>query len=174
MKRLKRIIRYSLPLYIVLLLTSVLPNAGWATRVRGVLISPFVGKCGTKFRVAKGVTLINTEGLSIGDNVYIGHNVWINSIGKCTINSNVLIGPMTLISTSNHQWNGNSFNGVSKTSPVVIGEGTWVASHCIITAGSEIGNGTLVAANTLVTGKFPNHVLLAGTPCQIKKNLNNA
>lgn len=42
-----------------------------------------------------------------------------------------------------------------------------------ICPGSKIGNNTIVAAGAVVTGKFPDGVILGGVPAQIKKIIDN-
>lgn len=170
MKRIKRIVGYALPIYLIQLVTSILPNAGWAIRLRGAFLRPFFKQCGKGLRVAKGVTLNNTENLTIGEHVYFGHYTWINAIGGCHIGSYTQIAPFTVIATSNHSWNGYSFCGTPKKGTIRIGNGSWVAAHCTITAGTIIGEGTIVAANSVLTAnEYPAHSLLAGVPAKIIK-----
>lgn len=170
MRRARRIIRYALPIYVIQLVTAILPNAGWATRLRGAFLRPFFRQCGKGLRVAKGVTLNNTECLTVGEYVYFGHYTWINATGGCHIGSYTQIAPFTVIASSNHSWNGYSFYGSPKKGPIRIGNGSWIASHCTITAGTTIGEGTLVAANSVLTAReYPSHSLLAGVPAKIIK-----
>lgn len=60
------------------------------------------------------------------------------------------------------------------TAPVSIGDHVWISSRVIINKGAEIPDNSVVAAGSVVTGKFvePN-ILLAGVPAAVKKrNIN--
>ncbi len=56
------------------------------------------------------------------------------------------------------------------TSPVKIGDHVWIGSRVIINKGAEIPDNSVIAAGSVVTGKFtePN-TLLAGVPATVKK-----
>ena len=60
------------------------------------------------------------------------------------------------------------------TAPVVIGDHVWIGSRVIINKGTEIPDNSVIAAGSVVAGKFvePN-ILLAGVPAAVKKrNIN--
>ena len=162
-------------IHIVNLLTSLLPNSYLTSRIRGFLIRPLLGKCGRKFRIASGVIINNPSRLSIGDNVYIAHNVWINATGGLEIGDDSIIGPMSVIVTSKHIFENNKAVNKGIFNPVVIGKGCWIASHCVITDGVVIGDGVLVAAGAVVTHNISNNVMIGGIPAKIisKERKNN-
>ena len=47
--------------------------------------------------------------------------------------------------------------------PIVIGAGCWIASTCTITAGTKIGKGTLITANSVTRGEIPQNVIYENT-----------
>lgn len=171
MSKIKKIFEFifrNIPIHIIQLVTSLLPNSRITNKIRGFLIRPFIGKCGKNFQIASGVIINKPGNLIIGKNVYIAHNVWINAVGKLFIDNNVVIGPMSVLATSKHVFeNGKVTNkGISK--PISIGEGTWIASHVIITDGVTIGKGALIAAGAVVTKDVEDNSLNAGVPAQKK------
>lgn len=50
---------------------------------------------------------------------------------------------------------------------IVIGDHVWIGYGCKILGGAHIGTGSIVGAGSLVNKKFPNNVLIAGTPAKI-------
>jgi acetyltransferase-like isoleucine patch superfamily enzyme len=156
-----------LPIHIVQLLTAVLPNVGMTTWIRGYLMRPAFKSCGTNFKVASGVIFNHPERISLGDNVYIAHNCWLNGIGGLTIGSDVQFAPMTVVVTSKHKVeNGRVVRG-SEPSPVVIGSGVWLGSHVVVTDGVTIGDGCLVGANSVVTKNLPKGAFAGGVPARV-------
>ena len=58
------------------------------------------------------------------------------------------------------------------TSPVSIGDGCWIAENVKILRGSIIGEKCIVAANSVVKGKFPAYSIIAGNPAKVIKKWN--
>ncbi|CAH8282822.1 acetyltransferase-like isoleucine patch superfamily enzyme [Mariniflexile fucanivorans] len=50
--------------------------------------------------------------------------------------------------------------------PIIIGDYVWIGNRALILKGSEIGNNSIIGANSTVTDKFKKNVLLAGTPAK--------
>ncbi len=53
--------------------------------------------------------------------------------------------------------------------PIVIGNDVWIGAQCVILSGAEIGDGAIIAANSVVTGKIPPYAIAGGTPAKIIK-----
>lgn len=153
-------------IHIINLVTYILPNCYLTTKIRGCLIKPFIGKCGKNFRIASGVIINKPERLEVGDNVYIAHNVWINAVGKLEIGSDSIIGPMSVLSTSKHKFIKGKATNHGEFSKIIIGEGTWLASHVVVTDGIKIGNGVLVAAGAVVTHDVQSGMIVGGVPAK--------
>ena len=169
----KKIRRYSgflfrgLPIHIIQLLTNLLPNSSFTIRIRGFLLRPFFEKCGKGFKIASGVTLNRPENISIGDNVYIAHNTWINATGKLKIDDNVAIGPMCVIATSNHVIEKGLLTSKGKSGPVHIKSNAWLSSHVVVTSNVQIGEGTTIAAGSVVTKDIEAGKVAGGVPAKI-------
>ncbi|WP_055448734.1 CatB-related O-acetyltransferase [Lacinutrix mariniflava] len=50
---------------------------------------------------------------------------------------------------------------------IIIENDVWIASHCVILGGVNIGNGAVVAANSVVTKTVPPYAIVAGSPAKI-------
>lgn len=167
MKQLFYQLRYAIPLWFVQLLTNWLPENRITIRIRGVLVKPFLGKCGKNLQLARGVTFLNVTGIKIGNDVYIATGCWIDGIGGLTIEDEVALSPFDVIATSSHCFKNNSVRfGGSRRRPVKIGKGSWIASHVVIT-GAVIGSGTTVGANSVVTRDLPDNVFAGGVPARV-------
>lgn len=55
--------------------------------------------------------------------------------------------------------------------PVKIGNDVWVGANAIILKGVEIGDRTIIAANSVVTKSFPPDCIIGGNPAKIMKML---
>lgn len=71
---------------------------------------------------------------------------------------------------------GENINSVYEKQPshrnaIVIGEHVWVSKGAFIMHGTNIGNGSIVGAKSVVKGQFPNNCTIGGNPAKmVKKN----
>jgi acetyltransferase-like isoleucine patch superfamily enzyme len=160
--------RYTLPLWLVGLLTNWLPEHEWVCSLRGWLARPFIGKCGKNFQLGSQVVILCSEKLVVGNSVYIARGAWLNCFGGMTIDDQAVIGPYVVISTDQYQLKDQSFRmGESVVSPVSIGRGSWLGAHVSVKAGVTIGPGNLVAGNACVVKDTPANVMVGGVPARI-------
>lgn len=165
--RLYNIFRYDLPLHIVLLITNCLPDFVVFIRLRGRLARPFLKDCGRSLGLGRGVTFYNPSRISLGDNVYIAKGCWISAFDDVVVEDEVLFGPYVCIASSNHTRRNGSFRyGESTKGPVLIRKGSWLGAHAVVTKGSTLGEGTVLAANSVLIGSSESQSLYAGLPAK--------
>jgi acetyltransferase-like isoleucine patch superfamily enzyme len=112
-----------------------------------------------------------------GINITIGKNVFINSgcrfqdQGGITIGDDVLIGHNAVLATLNHGFAPDKRKNIYPA-PIVIGNNVWVGSNVTILAGITIGNNAIIAAGAVVTKDVPENVVVADVPAKIIKDIN--
>lgn len=156
-----------IPIHIINLVTSLLPNHLVTNRIRGFLMRPFFGKCGKRLQIGKGVIINNPGKLVIGDDCYISHYSYVQAKGKVVLEDNVILGPMSVIASSNHMIKKGVVTNLGRSKPILIGRGTWGGSHVVITSGCEIGTSVVLAAGTVVTKSVPSNCKIAGVPGKV-------
>jgi acetyltransferase-like isoleucine patch superfamily enzyme len=161
-----RFLALELPIHVACRLIDLLPNLYQTTQLRGLVMRPLFGKCGRRLRVASGVIILKPSRLDIGDDVYIAHNAWINAAGGMQIGTKSVIGPMCVLVTSRHVFEGGEATNKGAYRPVALGRGTWLASHVVVTDGVTIGNGALVGAGSVVTKDVPDGAFVGGVPAK--------
>lgn len=167
-------IRYNVPVFFVVFLTSWMPDNRLSIRVRGFLASFFILSCGKRFTLGRDVTLLNTFNLKIGDDVYIAKGCWINALGGIELEDEVVFGPYVVLSSLQHTFNNFSVQkGGSIAGSIRIGKGSWLASHSSVKSGVRIGRGNLIAANSFVSSDTPDNKVLGGVPAKILKDVEN-
>ena len=170
MSKLRRLLRYDWPLHFVLLLMNWLPDNSIFLRLRGRLAKPFFGHCGKNLKLQRCVTFYNPEKISIGSNVRIAYGCRFIAGGTIQIEDEVIIGPYCVIVSSHHTRQSSSFYyGERNKKPIYMKRGCWIAAHVTVTAGSTVGNGSLVAAGAVVSGELPENCLAGGQPAKALK-----
>lgn len=170
-----RLFRYDLPLSVVFLVCSILPDNVIFLRLRGWMASHFLGSCGRDFRCGRHVVLYNPANIHIGSNVYLAYGCWINGGDTITIGDEVLLGPYCVLAPSNHTRLNRSFRyGPPHSGPISIGRGSWLGAQVVVLRQVTIGSGTVVAANTTVHSDVPDNVVF-GSPhsATVLKSLTN-
>lgn len=145
---------------------------------------------GTRFFKTKA-RLLRFCGFSLGNNVrlvgpifctadlVIGDNVWIGAFFKATgngtvhIGNNVDIAPEVTIGTGSHLIGDETHRaGFGFNKDVIIGNGCWIGQQTYILAGSNISDGIVCGARSVVIHNLdtPNG-LYVGHPAKLKRIL---
>lgn len=116
----------------------------------------------------------------IGD-VKVGENCWIGMFTILDGSGGLTIGNFCTISAGVHIYSHDNLKATLSSNKVAIeresvniGDNCYIAPHSIITKGVNIGNCSVVAANSFVNKSFPNNSIIAGVPAkQIGKVIND-
>lgn len=111
-----------------------------------------------------------------GKNIRIGKRVFINSgckfqdQGGITIGDDVLIGHNCVIATLNHVMDPDRRADMIPA-PVKIGDKVWVGANVTILQGVTIGEGAIIAAGAVVNKDVPPRTIVGGVPAKIIKSI---
>jgi putative colanic acid biosynthesis acetyltransferase WcaF len=101
--------------------------------------------------------------LSIGENSWLGEEVWLLNLDHIDIGSNVCISQRALLCTGSHDWSRESFDLVTK--PIIIEDGAWICANVFIGPGVTVGANAVVTAGSVVTKDLPANMVCSGSPC---------
>ncbi|MBB1372608.1 acyltransferase [Pseudoalteromonas sp. SR45-4] len=111
-------------------------------------------------------------GINIGNDVAIGEFSYIGGAGGVSIGSSCIIGQYFSVHSENHIFSNLHIEireqGVTRRG-ILIGENCWVGSKVTVLDGSKVGNGCVIAAGAVVSGVFPDNVVIGGVPAKILK-----
>lgn len=104
--------------------------------------------------------VINWKEITKDNSSYPGGSMgcYINATGGLTIGSNVIIGPNTIIATTNHAHNDHTKTGHIKG--VSIGDNVWIGANCSIVPGAKIGDNVTVGAGCYIKSEIPDNVVV--------------
>ena len=127
---------------------------------------------------AKGNPRIHpTASLRCGYNIYLGLNsrinqyccVWASEHSKIILGDNVLMGPGVKIFSSNYTTTDIDTPMILQPyteKDIVIANDVWLGSNSVITAGVKIGDGSIIAAGSVVTKSIYNGKTVKGNPAK--------
>lgn len=106
--------------------------------------------------------------INIGERTTIGYHTFIFSSKSIYIGADCLIAPFVYIVDSNHQIKrGKKINQQQNdTLPITIGNDVWIASNVTILKGVNIGEGAVIAANSVVNTNIESYAIFGGTPAK--------
>ena len=104
----------------------------------------------------------------VGDNCRI-NGAYLHAKKNITIGKNCLIAAGTNILDSNgHKLvSHDRTQGEDDPKDIVIGNNVWLCLNSIILKGTKIGNNSVVTANSVVKGEFPDNCVIQGNPAVV-------
>ena len=113
------------------------------------LTSPVV-KIGDRCLIGRGSGIVGHLAISIGDDVWTGHHVYITDQNHGYEDVNRPISQQT-----------------QPEQPVIIGDGSWLGAGTVVLPGATIGRHVAVGANAVVTGALPDFCVAVGAPARV-------
>ena len=136
---------------------------------------------GRRPRIGYNVILHREHGCSggtvkIGEDVLLSDNVKIDYSGKVVIEDHVWLSEGVHIHTHSHPLEAAArqrCHGAADLSALVIAEGAWLGDGVkVLPHVSRIGKGSVVGAGSVVTRDIPDHVIAAGNPAKVLRELS--
>lgn len=110
------------------------------------------------------------KGIAIGNRSTFGNDCFFGAAGGIRIGKDVIAGQYIRFHSENHSYNDRSRRikeqGVTHKG-ITIGNNCWIGSGAVFLDGARVGNGCVVAANAVVTGKFPENMVIGGVPARV-------
>ncbi len=115
----------------------------------------------------------------IGENCNFGDFLHLTCINKITIGNDVLTGRWVTITDNGHGTTDFAVlhqppmhRSLYSKGPVTIGNNVWIGDKATILPGVTIGEGSVIAANSVVTKDIPAYSIAGGNPAQIIRKIN--
>lgn len=136
------------------------------------------GACGKNVVIGNGSSF-TYRNIYIGDNVYIGGNaMFMCTRANIILGNNIMFGPHVFIITGGHRMDivGRYMTSIRDNEKrpeddrdVIIQDDVWVGANSIILRGVTIGEGSVVAAGSVVTKDVMPYSIVGGSPAKILK-----
>lgn len=113
-----------------------------------------------------------------GKNIKVGKNVFINSgcrfqdQGGITLGDQVLLGHNVVLATINHDYDPEK-RGTMHLAPIVLNKKTWIGSNSTILPGVTVGENSIVAAGSVVTKDVASNTIVGGNPAKFISKLED-
>jgi acetyltransferase-like isoleucine patch superfamily enzyme len=106
-----------------------------------------------------------------GDRVTATSSLQVVAFERIVIEDDVMFAGNIYVSDGQHgRTRGDrpyKFQGIEGVSPVRIGRGSWIGQNVVILPGSDIGELSIIGANSVVSGTVPPRSLAVGAPARV-------
>ena len=133
--------------------SPVLPS-----KCRRLLLKIFGASVGSGVIIRRGVRVHIPWNLTIGDNCWIGEEVWVINHEKVIIRSNVCISQRSIICSGGHDYRSSSLQYAHKT--IEIKEGAWICLDAKVLPGVTIGKCSVISAGEVARKSVPDYSML--------------
>ena len=135
-------------------------NAFTPGSLRPTILRIFGATVGTGVSIRRGVRVHFPWNLEIGDDCWIGEEVWFINHEKVTIGSDVCISQRSIICSGGHDYRSASLEYAHK--PLIIKDGAWVCLDANVLPGVTIGECSVVSAGEIARKSLPDYSMLVG------------
>jgi acetyltransferase-like isoleucine patch superfamily enzyme len=146
-------------------------SVGSGSVLRGqLLVFPHGGKIsiGKDCYLGDNSRIWSAESVTIGDRVYMSHNVNIHDTNSHSVNP-IFRHKHFLEIMSNGHPKENNVDIVSRA--LYIEDDVWIGFNSVILKGVRIGRGSIIAASSVVTKDVPPFSIVAGNPAQVIRKI---
>jgi putative colanic acid biosynthesis acetyltransferase WcaF len=105
--------------------------------------------------------------LQLGNNVWLGEQVWIDNLDFVLIGSNVCVSQGSYLLTGSHNMYSISFDLITK--PILIDEGVWICAKSIILPGIHCKSHSVLAAGSVAKSDLDYNGIYLGNPAILIK-----
>jgi putative colanic acid biosynthesis acetyltransferase WcaF len=131
------------------------------------LLKVFGAKVGKGIVIKPRINIHMPWKLEIGDDVWIGEEVFILNFEKVRIGSNVSVSQRAFLCCGNHDFRIPSMP--YRNAPITLEDGCWVGAACFVGPGVTIGLDSVVSAGSIVVSSLPSNGIYSGNPVKLKK-----
>jgi putative colanic acid biosynthesis acetyltransferase WcaF len=132
--------------------------------LRAAILKTFGAKLGRNVRIRRTVKIEIPWNLSIGDDVSIGDEAILYSLGPITIGDRSFLSQYAHLCAGTHDHMSRDYPLVRE--PIVIGSDCWIAADAFVGPGVTIGDRTVVGARASAFSDLPPDVIAVGNPAK--------
>ena len=132
------------------------------------LLRIFGAKVGKGVVIKPGVNIKHPWFLVVGNNVWIGENVWIDNLAKVFIADNVSLSQGAMLLTGSHDYKRVTFDLLVKS--IYIEEGVWIGAKSVVCPGIRCFSHSILTVGSIATKDLEAYSIYQGNPAEKKRN----
>lgn len=138
--------------------TSIIPSSTF----RVVLLRLFGARIGKNVTIKPCVNIKYPWNLSVGDETWIGENVWIDSLVQITIGAHVCLSQGAVLLTGSHDYKKSSFDLITKG--IILEDGVWIGAGAMVNLGITAASHAVLTSGSIATKSLEAYSIYQGNP----------
>lgn len=140
---------------------------------RQQLLCELLGSFGTSSVILPRFQCDYGTNITVGANTFVNYDSIMLDCAAITIGDHVSIGPRVQLLTAWHPVDDHEARQAAweAASPIVIGHNVWIGGGAILCPGVTVGDNAVIGAGSVVTKDIPAHVVAAGNPCRVIRDV---
>jgi putative colanic acid biosynthesis acetyltransferase WcaF len=130
--------------------------------IKVLILKLFGAKIGTGLQIKPFVNIKYPWLLEIGNDVWIGENVWIDNLDLVTIGDNVCISQGAMLLCGNHNYKKSTFDLI--IGKIFLEEGVWIGAQSVVCPGVICKSHSVLTVNSVATNNMEAYSIYRGNP----------
>jgi putative colanic acid biosynthesis acetyltransferase WcaF len=126
------------------------------------LLRLFGAQIGSHVKIKPGVNIKYPWFLTIGNEVWIGENVWVDCLVPVTIGNNVCLSQGAILLTGSHDYKKQIFNLL--TGSIILADGVWIGAGAIVNLGVTANSHAVLTSGSVATKNLEAYSIYQGNP----------
>jgi len=149
----------------------------WNKLIISPIIKHALGACGNSVRLGKGFEVYGPKNIIMGNDISINdYALFMCTRAKVVIKDHVMFGPHVTVITGSHRTDivgrimttvGNDEKIPENDQNIIFEGDNWVGTGATILKGVTIGQGSIIAAGSIVTKDVPPYSVVGGVPAKV-------
>ena len=146
---------------------ALLVRASWNPfmGIKIALLKAFGAKIGKGLVIKNNVCIKFPWKLTLGENVWLGEDCWIDNLDYVTIGNNVCISQGALLLTGNHDYTLSTFD--YRNAPIVVEDGAWIGAKSVVCPGVTVKSHAILTVGSVVTKNLEAFCIYQGNPASV-------
>ena len=126
------------------------------------LLRLFGARLGRGVIIKPGVSIKYPWLLTVGENTWIGEQVWIDNLAQVSIGNNVCLSQGALLLCGNHDYTKESFDLSVK--PIELEDGVWIGAKALVCPGTICKSHAVLTVQSVASGVLEAYSVYQGNP----------
>ena len=131
------------------------------------LLRLFGAKVGKNIVIKPNVNIKYPWFLEIGNNCWIGEEVWIDNLAFVRMGNNVVVSQGAYLLTGSHNYKKEAFDLIIKE--IILEDGVWIGAKAIVTPGVRCKTHSVLSVGSVATKDLEAYGVYQGNPALFKR-----